>query len=118
VHIFLCLLACYVEWHLRRAWAPLLFEDEERRKEREQRDPVGPARPSQSARQKKSSHQAQDGLAVHSLETLMAELATRARVTYGLRSEDSTPIFKHVPEPTPLQARAYELIELLPVAGN
>jgi hypothetical protein len=53
-----------------------------------------------------------------SLQTLMAELATRARVTYGLRSEDSTPIFKQVPEPTPLQARAYEMIELLPVAGN
>jgi hypothetical protein len=47
----------------------------------------------------------------------MAELATRAPVTYGLRSE-STPIFKQVPEPTPLQARAYELIELLPVAGK
>jgi transposase len=117
-HIFLCLLAYYVEWHLRRAWAPILFEDEERREERQRRDPIGPARPSESARQKKSSHQTQEGLAVHSFETLMAELATRARVTYGLRSEDSTPIFKQVPEPTPLQARAYELVELLPVAGN
>ena len=38
-HIFLCLLAYYVEWHLRRAWAPLLFEDEERREERKRRDP-------------------------------------------------------------------------------
>jgi hypothetical protein len=46
----------------------------------------------------------------------MAQLATRAQVTYSLRSED-TPIFKQVPEPT-LQARAYELIKLLPVAGN
>ena len=55
---------------------------------------------------------------MHSFETLMAELATRARVTYSLRSGDSTPIFKQVPEPTPLQARAYELIALLSVAGN
>jgi transposase len=117
-HIFLCLLAYYVEWHLRRAWAPILFEDEERREERERRDPVGPAKPSESARQKKSCHQTKDGLAVHSFETLMAELATRARVTYGLRSGDSTPIFKQVPPPTPLQARAYELLELLPVAGD
>jgi len=117
-HIFLCLLAYYVEWHLRRAWAPILFQDEERWKEREQRDPVGPAKPSASVRHKKSSHQTQEGLPVHSLETLMAELATRARVTYSLRSGDRTPIIKQVPEPTPLQARAYELIELLPVAGN
>jgi len=117
-HIFLCLLAYYVEWHLRRAWAPILFEDEERRAEGERRDPVAPAKPSVSAQQKKSSHQTQDGLAVHSFETLMAELATRARVTYALRSGDSTPIFRQVPEPTPLQARAYELLKLLPVAGN
>src|SRR5215469_2299397 len=117
-HIFLCLLAYYVEWHLRRAWAPILFEDEERRAEGERRDPVAPAKPSVSAQQKKSSHQTQDGLAVHSFETLMAELATRARVTYALRSGDSTPIFRQVPEPTPLQARAYDLLKLLPVAGN
>jgi Transposase DDE domain len=117
-HIFLCLLAYYVEWHLRRAWAPLLFEDEERREERERRDPIGPAKPSASAQQKKSSHQTREGLAGHSFETLMAELATRARVTYSLRSGDSTPIFKQVPEPTPLQARAYELLGLLPVARN
>jgi hypothetical protein len=117
-HIFLCLLSYYVEWHLRRAWAPLLFEDEERREERERRDPIGPAKPSESARQKKNSHQTREGLPVHSLETLMADLATRARVTYSLRSGDSNPIFKQVPEPTALQARAYELLGLLPVAGN
>ncbi len=117
-HTLLCLLAYYVEWHLRRAWAPLLFEDEQRREVRERRDPVGPAKPSESARQEKISHQTQDGLAVHSFETLMAELATRARVTYGLPSGDSTSIFKQVPEPTPLQARAYELLGLLPVAGS
>jgi hypothetical protein len=109
-------LAYYVEWHLRRAWAPLLFDDEERGEERERRDPVGPAKPSASARQKKNSHRTKEGLPVHSFKTLMAELATRARVTYSLRSGDSTPIFKQVPEPTPLQARAYELIEVLPVA--
>src|SRR6516225_8309168 len=117
-HIFLCLLAYYVEWHLRRAWAPILFQDEERTEARERRDPVGPAKPSASARRKKISHQTGEGLPVHSFETLMAELAARARVTYSLQSGDSTPIIKQVPEPTPLQARAYELIELLPVAGN
>jgi transposase len=117
-HIFLCLLAYYVEWHLHRAWAPLLFEDEERREERERRDPIGPAQPSASARQKKNSHQTPEGLPVHSFATLMAELATRSRVTYSLRSGESTPIFQQVPEPTPVQVRAYELLGLLPVTGN
>ena len=117
-HIFLCLLAYYVEWHLRRAWAPLLFEDEERWEERERRDPIGPAKPSASVQQKKRSHQTREGLPVHGFKTLMAELATRARVTYSLQSGDSSPIFKQVPELTLLQARAYELLGLLPVAGN
>ncbi len=48
-HVFLCMLAYYVEWHLRRVWAPLLFEDEELPKERQRRDPVLPARSSESA---------------------------------------------------------------------
>ncbi len=117
-HIFLCLLAYYVEWHIRRAWAPLLFEDEERREERKRRDPILPAKPSESVKQKKTSHQTAEGLAVHSFETLMSELASRARVTYGLRTEKSNLTFKQVPEPTPLQARAYKLLGLLPVAGN
>ena len=117
-HIFLCLLAYYVEWHLRRAWAPLLIEGEERWEERERRDPIGPAKPSASVQQKKRSHQTREGFPVHSFETLMAELATRARVTYSLQSGDSSPIFKQVPELTLLQARAYELLGLLPVAGN
>jgi len=48
-HIFLCQLAYYVEWHLRRVWAPLLFEDEELPKEQQRRDPVLPAPSSESA---------------------------------------------------------------------
>lgn len=55
---------------------------------------------------------------MHSFETLLAELASRARVTYELRSEDSNLTFKQVPEPTPLEARASDLIRLFPVAGN
>src|SRR4051795_5971180 len=52
-HILLCLLAYYVEWHLRRAWGPMLFEDEELAADRQRRDPVLPARASESARRKK-----------------------------------------------------------------
>jgi len=68
-HIFLCLLAYYVEWHLRRARAPLLFEDEERREERKRRDPILPVAPSASAQAKKRSRQTVDGLPVHSFRT-------------------------------------------------
>jgi transposase len=122
-HIFLCVLAYYVEWHLRRAWAPLLFEDEERWEQRQHRDPVRSAQPSTSAQQKKQSHETAEGLPVHSFHTLIAELASRARVTYtfkpqkeGEKTKEKTNLtnatFKQVPEPTPLQARAYELIRL------
>jgi transposase len=81
-HFFLCLLAYYVEWHRRRALAPILFEDEELQEDRKQRDPILPAKPSESVK-KKATHQNADGLPVHSFETLMAELATRGRVTYS-----------------------------------
>ena len=117
-HIFLCLLAYYVEWHLRRAWAPLLFEDEQLAQERRRRDPILPATGSPSAQEKKLTRQTADGFQVNSFETLMAALASRARVTYGLKSEESTPTFQQVPEPTPLQAKAYALLALLPVVGN
>src|SRR5437870_282257 len=112
-HLSLCVLAYYVVWHLRRAWAPLLFEDEERREERKHRDPVLPAKPSSSAQRKKRSHQTADGLPVHSFESLLRELASRARVTYALKpqkAEEKTNLtFRQVPEPTPVQARAYEI---------
>jgi transposase len=117
-HIFLCLLAYYVEWHLRRAWAPLLFEDEQLAQQRQRRDPILPATCSPSAQEKKLTRQTADGFPVHSFATLMAEMARRARVTYGLKSDKSTPSFRQTPEPTPLQAKAYALLALLPVVGN
>ncbi len=121
-HIFLCVLAYYVEWHLRRAWAPLLFEDEERWEERKRRDPILPAKPSDSVQRKKRSQQTVDGLPVHSFQGLLAELANRARVTYALKSEKSEEktnlTFRQVTEPTPVQARAYELVRMFPVTGK
>lgn len=117
-HIFLCMLAFYVEWHMRRALAPILFEDEDLPDERKRRDPILPAKPSESAKQKKRTHQTADGLRVHSFETLMSELASRGRVTYRFKSEDSGLIFDQVPELTPIQTRAYELLGLLPVTGK
>ena len=117
-HIFLCMLAYYVEWHLRCVWAPLLFEDEELPEQRQRRDPVLPASISESAQAKKLTHQTADGLPVQSFATLLSDLASRARVTYTLKSDTSGPTFQQVPPTTPLQARAHELLNLLSVAGN
>ncbi len=117
-HIFLCVLAYYVEWHMRRALAPILFEDHDLPAARPRRDPVLPAQPTASATAKKATHTTQDGLPVHSFESLIAELASRARNTYRLKSDDSKLTFKQIPAPTPLQRRAYELLGLLPVHGR
>jgi len=76
-HILLCLLAYYVEWHLRQVWEPLLFEDEDLVADRCTRDPVAPARASESARRKKKTHVTPAGLPVQSFRTLMAHLGTR-----------------------------------------
>jgi len=117
-HFFLCLLAYYVEWHMRRALAPILFTDEQLPEDRKHRDPILPAKPSESVKRKKLTHRTEDGLPVHSFETLMAELATRGRVTYRLKSDEVSLTFNESPDPTPIQGRAYELLGLLPVVGK
>jgi hypothetical protein len=117
-HIFLCVLAYYVEWHMRRALAPMLFEDDDLPAARPRRDPVLPAQPTASAKAKKATHTMPDGLPVHSFESLIAELASRARNTYRLKSDESKLTFTQLPAPTPIQRRAYELLGLLPVDGK
>jgi transposase len=109
-HIFLCLLAYYVEWHLRRAWAPLLFEDETLPTDRRTRDPVLPAQPSASVRDKKVTRHTPDGLPVHSFATLLEALATRCEVTCRLRADRTAPSIRQWTAPTPLQARALALL--------
>jgi len=111
-HIFLCVLAYYVEWHLRQAWAPLLFADETLEADRATRDPVAPAAPSAAARRKKIERQTADGLPLHSFDTLLAVLATRAALTCRLRSDPTAAPVRQVTPPSPLQARALELLGL------
>ena len=115
-HLFLCLLAYYVHWHLRQALAPLLFDDEELEAERARRDPVLAAQPSDSAKRKKRKRRTEDGFPLQSLETLMAHLGTRARHQCRLPSEPDAPCVQRLTEPTPLQQRAFELIRMFP--GN
>jgi len=112
-HIFLCLLAYYVEWHMRRALAPLLFDDEEREESRAGRDPVAPARPSASANAKRRRRTTADGLELHSFETLMTHLGTRCRHTCRSQRTPHAPPLLRLTEPTPLQEKALELLGTL-----
>lgn len=119
-HIFLCMLAYYVDWHLRRALAPLLFEDEELDEDRWTRHPVAKAEPSRSTAAKKTQRQTHDGLPVMDLQTLLKELASRSRNTFRMKADDPTraATFTQITEPTHLQARAFELLETYPVTAN
>jgi transposase len=109
-HILLCLLAYYVEWHLRQAWEPLLFEDEELSVDRRHRDPVAPARTSESARQKKKTHVTPGGLPVQSFRTLMAHLGTRCRNMCIVSADPNRTPFRQVTEADALQVEALRLI--------
>jgi transposase len=111
-HLFLCMLAYYVEWHMRSALTPLLFADEELGHGRTHRDPVAPAEPSSSVKKKKDDRATDDGLPVHSFDTLLQALATRSRHRCKLRSDKSGSTFSQVTKPTPLQSRAFELLRL------
>ena len=114
-HLFLCLLSYYVEWHLRRALAPLLFDDEDLEAHRARRDPVLAAQPSESAKRKKTKRRTEDGLPIQSFATLMAELGTRARHRCRTASDPEGPTLQRLTEPTPLQQRAMELVKAFPV---
>jgi transposase len=111
-HILLCMLAFYVEWHMRKDLAPLLFEDEELGHDRKRRDPVAPAACSASALAKKTDRVTADGFPVHSFETLLEELATRCQNTCRAASAKDSPSFHQLTELTPLQARAFQLLGL------
>jgi transposase len=111
-HLFLCMLAYYVRWHMRTALAPLLFEDEALESHRNTRDPVAPATRSASATRKRSARCTAEGWPLHSFDTLLAELATRCRNLCRMRAMPDTPAFTKLTEPTPLQARAFSLLGL------
>jgi transposase len=111
-HILLCLLAYYVEWHLRQKWEPLLFEDEELALDRNRRDPVAPAKASKSALQKKKTKLNPDGLPVHSFRTLIAHMGTRCRNTCVVTSDPKQTPFFQVTDPDALQAEALRLIRM------
>jgi len=94
-HIFLCMLAYYVEWHLRRRLAPLLFDDDDPAAAEAQRDSiVAPSQVSPSAQRKAHSRRTADGLPVHSFQTLLDALSRLSKSRLQIRLADSEPIEK------------------------
>ena len=113
-HVFLCALACHVEWHLRRQLAPLLFQDQDHEGARSNRaSPVEPAQTSESAQRKSASKITAEGLPVHSLTTLLEDLGTQALNTMHLPNNPDN-CFTVLTQATPVQSRAFELLEVEP----
>jgi hypothetical protein len=104
-HVLTCMLACYLTWHLRRAWAPLTFTDEN---PPAGRDPVAPARRSARAQAKASYQHDQAGRPYRSFRGLLAHLATltRNQVRFG----GATATVPMLAEPTSEQRAAFQLI--------
>ena len=108
-HVFLCMLAYYVEWHMRQDLAPILFEDDEKEEaERHRRSMVAPAERSPAARRKEASKRTEDDYPVHSFRTLLEDLGTlsKNRVCLGAGQAE----FYQLTEPTATQAHALRLL--------
>ena len=109
-HVLVCMLAYYVEWHMRRRLAPLLFDDEDRAgADAARTSVVAPARVSESARRKARRKRTDDGRPVHSLRTLLGDLATIAKNRVAPRLPGAEP-FELLTRPTELQREAFRLL--------
>ena len=113
-HVFLCMLAYYVEWHMRRRLAPLLFQDDDPAAARAGRaTPVAAAQVSERAQRKAASKATAEGVAVHSFPTLLGDLANLVLNRVSLATQEQTAI-TIATEPTQLQRRAFELLGVDP----
>jgi hypothetical protein len=113
-HVFLCMLACHVEWHMRECLKPMLFDDDDPAgAARERASIVAPAQPSPAALRKRSSKLTANGGPVHSFHSLLRDLATCTinAVTTTLNQAYS---FTLVATPTPIQAQAFTLLDVDP----
>lgn len=110
-HIFLCMLAYYVEWHMRQAWRELMFADEDQASKLT-RDPVAPAKRSDAAMKKVLSRTLEDGTPTHSFQTLMKDLETVVCNTCRTpKNAGDAPSFEITTMPSDKQKRALELID-------
>jgi transposase len=112
-HVFLCMLSYYVEWHLRRSLAPLLFDDHDREAAEALRTSVvAPAERSPAAKHKDHTKHTADGFPVHSLRTLLSDLGTLTKNLIRLQGTDGE--FYQLTEATELQRRAFQLLGVTP----
>ena len=114
-HIFLCMLAYYVQWHMLEAWRPLLFADEDT-EAKKTRDPIAPAKRSKKALHKVHSKQLEDGTEVHSFRTLLGHLSEIVRnecIIPGAPAD--TPTFDVITIPNAKQQQAYDLLETITI---
>src|SRR5690349_12970548 len=113
-HVFLCMLACHVEWHMRERLKPMLFDDEDPAAGAAERASiVAPAQPSPSALRKRGSKATADGDPVHSFQTLLRDLATCTLNDMTTTLNDAYS-FTLVVTPTPVQAQAFRLLGVDP----
>jgi hypothetical protein len=113
-HVLLCMLAYYLEWHMRQALAPILFDDHRREEAAAARSsPVAPAQRSVAARRKAASKRTEDGLPALSFQSMLAELATFTRNAMALERAPEDLFFLY-PQPTIVQSRAFELLGVPP----
>jgi transposase len=111
-HVLLCMLAYYVEWHMRQALAPMLFDDDDKAAAEAQRTSVvAPAQPSAKARRKASRQRTDAGEPVHSFQTLLADLATIVKNRIEPKLAGAQP-FDQVTRPTPLQQKVLDLLRV------
>src|SRR5215469_1972087 len=107
-HVFLCMLSYYVEWHMRRALAPMLFDDHDpQAAEAARKSIVAPAERSQKAKSKDLLKRTEDDMPVHSFQSLLKDLATLTR--NDVRVGDQT--LQMLANPTPVQQRALQLLK-------
>jgi hypothetical protein len=106
-HVFICMLAAYLTWHLRQAWAPLTFTDENRP---EAADPVAPAQRSKGADAKAATKTTTDELPATSFTALLDHLGCLARVDLRYGDNNTGPTVPTLAEPTATQRRAFELL--------
>ena len=112
-HVLLCMLAYYVEWHMRRDLAPLLFDDHDPAAAQQQRTSVvAPARRSPAALAKARRKRTDDDLPVHSFRTLLTDLGTLTANTMQVTGAETT--FTLQTQPTPLQQRCFDLLGVTP----
>ena len=113
-HVFLCMLAYYVEWHLRARLAPMLYDDDDKPAAEALRDsPVAKAQRSPAALAKNATGRTADGAPVHSFHSLLADLATYSRMQVATALNENY-LFTVYSRPTPSQARAFELLGVKP----